>query len=387
MKFKSDLSLRTQLAIAMTSCVLIAFAFGYIGLTIFATIQRAHLEEKLPAPALSALAKFEADTLPTKDEFRSLVISERILNNTLNRQQDVAMIILISFAGLVCVIGAFVLSHRIAEPLEVVAKAIRRVAEGDMSARAVPKSAGSDEASRLVADFNSMAAAIERYDRELTEGAAAIAHELRTPLTILRGRLQGMQDGVFIPSPSEISSLITQVDSLARLVDDLQTVSLAEVGVLQLHKVPVDLVHLLAELAQFLGAEIEAAGMKMELNLQPAQIQADPIRLRQAVLALITNAARYGGSGGVVEIDCSLNGQDGLIYVRDRGPGLSKRALENAFRLFWREDPSRARDLGGSGIGLAVVDAIIRAHGGRVTASPRDGGGAEFELRLPSGLS
>jgi signal transduction histidine kinase len=367
----------------MAGCVLLAVAFGYGGLNLFSAYQAARVKSELPPQALSAINKLEKNELPSTAEMKELLATDEKIGQAVLDQQDLALIVLSIVAMLVGGASAIFLANRIAAPLDGVAKALQSLAAGDLSVRAISRSPGSAEASKLITDFNTMAEALQRYDRELTEGAAAIAHELRTPLTILRGRLQGMKDQVFEPSEKEISGLILQVEALSRIVDDLQTVSFAEAGILTLHKAPIDLAKVIAELSQFVAPEIKESGMRLNLSLTPAHVFADPFRVRQAALALVNNARLHAHSGGVIEIDCGLVGDFGVVRVMDRGPGLSSVVIENAFRLFWREDPSRARDYGGSGIGLAVVDAIARAHGGSITASHRAGGGAQFELRIP----
>ncbi len=383
MKFGKNLSLRVQLTLAMAGCVLLAVAFGYGGLNLFSAYQAARVKSELPPQALSAINKLEKNELPSTAEMKELLATDEKIGQAVLDQQDLALIVLSIVAMLVGGASAIFLANRIAAPLDGVAKALQSLAAGDLSVRAISRSPGSAEASKLITDFNTMAEALQRYDRELTEGAAAIAHELRTPLTILRGRLQGMKDQVFEPSEKEISGLILQVEALSRIVDDLQTVSFAEAGILTLHKAPIDLAKVIAELSQFVAPEIKESGMRLNLSLTPAHVFADPFRVRQAALALVNNARLHAHSGGVIEIDCGLVGDFGVVRVMDRGAGLSSLVIENAFRLFWREDPSRARDYGGSGIGLAVVDAIARAHGGSITASHRAGGGAQFELRIP----
>ncbi len=383
MKFGKNLSLRVQLTLAMAGCVLLAVAFGYGGLNLFSAYQAARVKSELPPQALSAINKLEKNELPSTAEMKELLATDEKIGQAVLDQQDLALIVLSIVAMLVGGASAIFLANRIAAPLDGVAKALQSLAAGDLSVRAISRSPGSAEASKLITDFNTMAEALQRYDRELTEGAAAIAHELRTPLTILRGRLQGMKDQVFEPSEKEISGLILQVEALSRIVDDLQTVSFAEAGILTLHKAPIDLAKVIAELSQFVAPEIKESGMRLNLSLTPAHVFADPFRVRQAALALVNNARLHAHSGGVIEIDCGLVGDFGVVRVMDRGAGLSSLVIENAFRLFWREDPSRARDYGGSGIGLAVVDAIARAHGGSITANHRAGGGAQFELRIP----
>jgi signal transduction histidine kinase len=352
-------------------------------LNLFSAYQAARVKSELPPQALSAINKLEKNELPSTAEMKELLATDEKISQAVSDQQDLALIVLSIVAMLVGGASAIFLANRIAAPLDGVAKALQNLAAGDLSVRAVSRSPGSAEASKLITDFNTMAEALQRYDRELTEGAAAIAHELRTPLTILRGRLQGMKDQVFEPSEKEISGLILQVEALSRIVDDLQTVSFAEAGILTLHKAPIDLAKVIGELCQFVSPEIKESGMRLNLSLTPAHVFADPLRIRQAALALVNNACRHARSGGVIEIDCGLVGDFGVVRIMDRGPGLNSLVIENAFRLFWREDPSRARDYGGSGIGLAVVDAIARAHGGSITASHRAGGGAQFELRIP----
>ena len=383
MKFGKNLSLRVQLMLAMSGCVLLAVAFGYGGLNLFGEYQSEKIKAQLTQKALSAAIKLEKNQVPSEEEMTELLKADKEISQGASNQQDLALLVLSILATLVGGAAAIFLANRIAAPLDGVAKALQSLAAGDLSVRAISRSPGSAEASKLITDFNRMAEALQRYDRELTEGAAAIAHELRTPLTILRGRLQGMQDQVFEPSDKEISGLILQVEALSRIVDDLQTVSFAEVGILTLHRGPIDLAKVLGELSHFVAPEIKDAGMRLNLSLTPAPVFADPFRVRQAALALITNACRHARVGGVVDVDCGLVGDFGIIRVMDRGPGLSSLAVENVFRLFWREDPSRARDYGGSGIGLSVVEAIASAHGGSIIASHRAGGGAQFELRIP----
>ncbi|MCA3693754.1 ATP-binding protein [Aquidulcibacter sp.] len=383
MKFGRNLTLRVQLMLAMAGCVLMAVVFGYGGLSLLGEYQTTQMRAELSPKALQAVDKLERSEIPTPDEFRELFKIDDTILERIDNEQSLAFIVLSISAMVAGGAAAVLLANRIAAPLDGVASALRRLASGDLSVRAVSRSPGSAEASKLITDFNTMADALQRYDRELTEGAAAIAHELRTPLTILRGRLQGMKDGVFQPTDKEVSGLILQVEALSRIVDDLQTVSFAEVGILTLHKSQIDLAKVMGELSHFVAPEIKDAGMRLNLSLTPAPVFADPLRVRQATLALITNACRHAQSGGVVDIDCGLVGDFGVIRVMDRGPGLSSLAVQNVFRLFWREDPSRAREYGGSGIGLAVVEAIASAHGGSIMASHRPGGGAQFELRIP----
>jgi two-component system sensor histidine kinase AdeS len=267
--------------------------------------------------------------------------------------------------------------------LHELAEAAGRIADGDLSTRA-DASRAAGEISALIQDFNRMADALETSDRELQASAAAIAHELRTPLTILRGRLQGMVDGVFHGGGETLNGLILQVDHLSRIVDDLQTVSLAATGALTLRPVAIDLAAEIEAASALMAAEFAAANMRIDLDLRPADVVADPARVRQAALALMTNARTHAAEGGAVRIETARDGANAVLRVHDRGRGLSDGDKTKAFERFWRSDAVDAPVQPGQGLGLSVVQAIARAHGGAARVFDREGGGATFELSLPA---
>ncbi len=279
--------------------------------------------------------------------------------------------------------GGVWLSRRIVVPLLEVARAIRAVAAGDLSARADPRIHGFGETARLVADFNVMAERLERAEAELRYSNSAAAHELRTPLTILKGRLQGVADGVFTLDDALIDLLIAQVDGMTRIVDDLRTLGLFNADSLQLSVAEVDLATIVRNVTDLSAEALKARSMPLRLDLHPAPVSADPARLRQVVLAMVDNAMRYA-PGKPLSLSTRLDHDKALLVVRDHGPGLSGEALRNAFEPFWRGEDSRARDKGGSGLGLSVVRAIVHAHGGRVRADTAADGGASFTVILPA---
>ncbi len=274
------------------------------------------------------------------------------------------------------------LARRIVAPLKSVAGAARLVAEGDFSARAALPSKTFGEAADLVVDFNQMAERLQRAEAELAYSNSAIAHELRTPLTILRGRLQGLLDGVFDPSPELYGRLIAHVDDLSAIVEELRTLALSNAGQLDLVYGSVDLATEAAAALAALETELAEVGITVTRKLDAAVTHADPARLRQAFIALLENCRRYAPRSPVL-VETGIEGDEVFFRCTDGGPGLTEESRARAFDRFWRADDSRGRSRGGSGLGLPIVRAIARAHGGEAMILNQDTPGLAVEIRLP----
>ncbi|MAM12432.1 MAG: two-component sensor histidine kinase [Rhizobiaceae bacterium] len=276
----------------------------------------------------------------------------------------------------------WILARRIVEPLKSVAEAARRVAEGDFSARASLRSGNFGEAGDLVDDFNQMAERLQRAETELQYSNSAIAHELRTPLTILRGRLQGLSDGAFTPSPELYARLIEHVDDLSAIVEELRTLALGNAGQLDLQVARFDLAEEAAAAVISLEEPLAKAGITATRHLGRAVTIADRARLRQAFVALLENCCRYA-PGSSVLVETGVAKEHVFFRCTDTGPGLSAENRARAFERFWRADESRGRARGGSGLGLPIVKAIARAHGGDALILPSQNPGLAVEIRLP----
>ncbi|MBV6670068.1 HAMP domain-containing protein [Xanthomonas euvesicatoria pv. alangii] len=271
------------------------------------------------------------------------------------------------------------LSRRILIPLNSLAESIRHVSQGDLSVRALAGDPVLGEVSSLTDDFNALVSKLQRMTEEQQFWSAAIAHELRTPVTVLRGRLQGLAEGVFTPDESQFRSLLRQVEGLARLIEDLRAVSLAESGHLDLHVKQTDLAAEICAVAEMSGAEFASAGQQVLLDLDVQHVRCDPIRVRQALLALLDNVRQHA-SPGPVKISSRVEGNWCLLSVEDSGPGIPSEFMPHVFTAFRRAEGAR-RD--GSGLGLAVVAAIARAHDGRIECKAAPAGGTLFELTWP----
>lgn len=274
------------------------------------------------------------------------------------------------------------LARYVTEPLKSVASAARTIARGDFSARAVLPRRSFGEAGELVSDFNLMAERLERAETELKYSNSAIAHELRTPLTILRGRLQGLLDGAFQPTPQLYLRLIAHVDDLGGIVEELRTLGLSNAGQLDLQYSRLDLASEVAAAADSMEDDLAIAGSLVVRRLKPAVTMADKPRLRQAIVALLDNCRRYAPNS-TVYLETWQDKDHVYFRCTDTGPGLADESRNRAFERFWRADDSRNRVSGGSGLGLPIVKAIMQAHGGDAVILPTEGRGFSVDLQLP----
>ncbi|OYW22140.1 ATP-binding protein [Sphingomonas sp.] len=375
--------LSTQLATVLAVSVLICAAIVITESQIYDIFEQTRILDSLSPEARKAGVAFEAGRVPEPDQIRALLRDHKVIQQDIINRSFIALFIFTVTAAL----GAFgvgaILLRRVGGGLNDVAAAARAVAEGRLDARATSVRFASIEEDQLTQDFNAMAESLEHAERELKESTAAIAHELRTPLTVLSGRLHGIQDGVFAPDARQIDSLIHQVDALTGLVDDLRTISLVNSNQLVLEVATIDLADEVRPTIEAMRPDLEAAGLTVICNLAHAPMLGDAARLRQALVAVLSNAIRYAPDSGPLEVETSFHDGSVVLRVLDRGPGLSEAAAARAFERFWRAEMSRARVSGGSGLGLSVVRAIAVAHHGQATLRPRAGGGAVFEMVLP----
>jgi two-component system sensor histidine kinase BaeS len=276
----------------------------------------------------------------------------------------------------------------IARPLGSVVNAAEAVANGDLSVR-VPAE-GHGDFYRLAAVFNHMLEELESADRQRRNLTADVAHELRTPLQIIQGNLEGILDEVYEPTEEHISATLDETRLLARLVEDLGTLSLAESGQLALIREQVDVGELLLDVQTSFSGQAEAAGIDLlvEVEGEPESmtISADAGRLDQVLGNLVANALRHTHAGGNIVLGAEPMTGGIRITVEDTGEGIAPEDLPAVFDRFWKGDRSRSHALGaGSGLGLAIVRQLVRAHGGEVEVESALGQGTTFTVELPDG--
>lgn len=275
------------------------------------------------------------------------------------------------------------LSRRILTPLNSVAASLRQIAEGNLEARAMMDQYAIGETAQLVRDFNAMAEQLQHMTREREFWNAAIAHELRTPVTILRGRIQGLAEGVFTPSQDIFTGLLRQVEGLNHLIEDLRVLSLNDSGHLELQWSEVAIDEEIHSVVASLTPSLMAKGFHLHLDITTKLlVNCDAMRVRQVLIALLDNALRHANPGRLV---VAFHQQQGhyQLSVEDTGPGIPAEAACDIFDAFRRLERSRSRQSGGSGLGLAVVKAIAEAHGGVASYSPSGLGGSLFLMSWP----
>jgi two-component system sensor histidine kinase BaeS len=275
----------------------------------------------------------------------------------------------------------------IARPLADVVTATEAVADGDLSVRVSAQ--GHGDFDRLARVFNHMLEELERADRQRRSLTADVAHELRTPLQIIQGNLEGVLDDVYEPTDEHISATLEETQLLARLVDDLRTLSLAESGQLSLVREPVDVAELLADVQTSFSGQANAAGIELGVAVDgdsdALTISGDVGRLTQVLSNLVANALRHTAAGGTITLAGRPVDGGVRILVSDTGEGIPPQDLPAVFDRFWRGDRSRSHASGaGSGLGLAIVRQLVLAHGGQVRVESQVGEGTTFIIELPA---
>lgn len=333
------------------------------------------------AVGLVAPGAFEAamgHSMPGMDDMMSNLVRAAFQDAV-----QTALLVAVLAAVLAAVVISVALTTRLSRPIARLAVASRRIADGRYAERVPVTSA--DEIGELAASFNQMADSLESTERRRLQLVGDVAHELRTPLATLDGYLEGLQDGVVEAGEPTWALLRHETARLSRLVSDLQELWRAEARQLPLSPTRVDVATLLEAVRERFAARAGEHGSELRLTAPQAElaVQADAERLAQVVDNLVSNAIRYSPAGAPVALEATTERDEVVIGVVDQGAGLSAEQRERVFERFYRVDPSRARALGGSGIGLAIARALIEAMGGRIWAeSEGPGHGSRFCIAL-----
>ena len=267
----------------------------------------------------------------------------------------------------------------VANRMGAVMEAADRVAGGDYDVRVIEKGPASVRA--LARSFNTMTERLKNHDRLRRDLMADVAHELRTPLTVIQGKLEGLIDGVYPRDGEQLQQLLEETHVLARLVEDLRTVALSESGALKLEREATDVGALARDVAAAFAGDASTRGVALTVDAPGdlAPIEIDPVRIREVMSNLVSNALRHTPSGGAVAVRVSAPARERVeIEVRDTGSGMKAEDLARAFDRFYKGPSSR-----GSGLGLTIARNLVAAHGGEIRAASEPGRGTTITFTLP----
>ena len=286
-------------------------------------------------------------------------------------------------AGLISLLLARWLARGMTQPLRDMAAAARRMEVGDYSVRVHARSR--DEVGQLAAAFNRMTAELEDLERSRRDLVANVSHELKTPITAIRAHLENLADGVEVADPRTLQLMLSQTERLGRLVDQLLDLSRLESGEVPFRVEVVPLAPLVSRVISEISMGRSVADVRIEHDI-PTHLaaEADAERIHQVLFNLVDNAVRFTPPGGEIRVTARPDGTRVQVSVVDTGVGIQPEHLPRVFERFYRVDPARSRDDGGTGIGLAIARSIVEAHDGRIVAKSDPGHGSAFTFDLPA---
>jgi signal transduction histidine kinase len=317
--------------------------------------------------------------------FLSAVGAFTLLSFVLSRAGVVSALSQLSVIAIVAVFAMTFLAatfvrvmRRVGSPIGDIVEAADRVSAGDFSVRVAER--GPPPLRSIARAFNKMTDRLQAQDRQRRHLMADIAHELRTPLTVVQGRLEGLLDGVYPRDDAHVSEALADTRILARLIDDLRTLAHSESGALSLQRETTDLVVLIHDVARSLEAEANAAGVTIRVgeSMNLPLVDIDPLRIREVIANLVTNALHHTPPGGVVSIDGEAESDRVVMTVADTGTGVAAEDLPKIFDRFYKGTGSR-----GSGLGLTIARNLVVAHGGEIRADSEPGRGTTITFTLP----
>jgi two-component system, OmpR family, sensor histidine kinase BaeS len=322
------------------------------------------------------------------------------------RSQYLGILAVAAALVLLALASAWWLARRWVRPLLAVQDATARIARGELAVRLVGPQQGEargDEIGDLVRNINHMATGLQRLEGARRRWVADISHELRTPLAVLRGEIEALVDGVRPLRHEAMLSLREEVLRLGALVDDLHLLAMSDLNALPCHFAELDAASLVQRLVQRFEARASAVGLTLQAELgaagsRPASMSAsasasmwvhwDSARIEQLLSNLIENSLRYTDSAGEepgrIVLTLRRDGPQLVIDINDSAPGVPTADLPRLFEPLYRADVARSRHRGGSGLGLAICQAIVRSHGGTISAGASALGGLHVQIVLPA---
>ncbi len=284
--------------------------------------------------------------------------------------------------ALLAALLALWLSRTLLTPIQRITAATQELADGDYTIRISNHS--NDTVGRLARDFNRLAEKLQKNEQLRRNFMADIAHELRTPLAVLRSEIEAIVDRVRTPTPEALASLQAEVGTLSTAVNDLYDLSLADIGALTYRMEPIDVGEALQHTLAAYRNRFASLGLKVTTEIAPnVQLRADAARIQQLFNNLLENMARYTEAPGSLRIECTLRDGESEIGFHDSGPGVPEEQRSHLFERFFRTGTASRDTARGAGLGLAICQKIVEAHGGVISASSSPLGGLLIAIRIP----
>ena len=289
--------------------------------------------------------------------------------------------------GILAIIVATVLTiflcRRISLPIQKLAAVANNLGKGDFTQRVHISDRG--EVGELANNFNNMAVSLQRAEQLRRNMVSDVAHELRTPVSNIKGQVEAIQDNLMEPDARTLESMHEEVTLLTRLIDDLQELSLAEAGRLNLDLQLTDILQLVRQAAEAIQPRVLPQRISLDLSL-PEKLPLcviDQYRIGQVLRNLLSNAIAHSGEGSIITLSACLVDMAVEICIADKGEGITEEDLPNIFERFYRVDKTRNRGTGGSGLGLTIAKRLVESHGGRIWAESEVGKGSKFYFTIP----
>ncbi|MGA7274299.1 MAG: ATP-binding protein [Candidatus Udaeobacter sp.] len=283
------------------------------------------------------------------------------------------------------VLGGWTLMSRALSPVRDITNAARDITTRDLPRRLPVPNTG-DEIADLSIVLNQMIGRLQESFENVSRFTADASHELRTPLTIIRGELEGIiaHARLHEDARTSLGTLQEEVERLVMIVQRLFALSRLDMGEAQAERVKFDLARLAATTVDQMSLLAEEKGISLQCPTNgPVQVEGDRTRLKQIIVNLVDNAIKYTPDGGAVEVIVSSKNGTALVEVRDNGPGIPESAIPHIFERFYRVDEVHSRDIEGAGLGLAIVQSIVTAHGGTVSVRNEPKAGCRITVSLP----
>ncbi len=299
--------------------------------------------------------------------------------NNFNRIMYYAVAVMLIIAAMI----AIFMAYRISTP---VLNAARRAQQISMGKYTVEGHAASDitELQTLIESVDRLGKGLEEQDELRKRLMSDIAHELRNPVTVIKSHLEAIEDGVWEPTPERIRLTVSEVDRLSQLIREVEKLTSIEGAAHSLSVEETDVSSVVEKASLVFDPLYKNKGIELKREIEPGiMVQIDGAKIRQVVENLLSNALRYTDAGGSVTVSLMNGEKEVTVSVADTGIGIAAKDLPYIFERFYRTDVSRARTSGGIGIGLAIVKAIVEAHGGAIEVESEPGKGSRFIVKIP----